>query len=414
VRTLSMGRLTLAGLVLAAATASAFGQGVQRLERVEAAPKKSGLSAWTESLGTGMKKFADAVTPKTPVRPAPDATSLASRAKPGPELYLAVAHSYEETGKIRAAEDQFKRLFHNWPNHLEGMLAYARFLDRQDRMSEAVAVYKKAAQAHPKEPAVPNALGLCYAEHNMFAEAVPALQAAVALAPKQAVYRNNLALVFVEMGRTEDAYTQLRALQDEATSYYNLGFLLQKTGRQAEAAGCFATALVHNPKLAEAQVWLDHLRSELAAARTPTLADRRGSGVDYRGPTAPPEGQATGSQPARAPLPESQPPTAPVPGPPSVRTPERPPVVPSEPVVTRLPAPDSRRPAASWTAEPARPIGSREVRPAGTAAYWSGGPHPGVAPLPPTTGPVSTPDFGTRNTPVVYPLPPVDPAPPRR
>ncbi|MBN2024476.1 MAG: tetratricopeptide repeat protein [Pirellulales bacterium] len=447
----------MAGLILVAGAAWARGQEFQRLERVDTPPKKSGFSAWLDSVGSGVKKVATAAVPATPVKGAPDATSLGSKARPGAELYLAVARSYEEAGRPQESEAQFERLFRAWPNHLEGMLAQAQFLDRQNRMSEAIAVYQRAARVHPKEPAVPNALGLCFAEHNMFPEAVDALQRAVKLAPKQAVFRNNLAMVLVETGRTEEAYAQLREVNDEATTYYNLGYLLQKRGNQAEAAGCFATALKHNPALGEARVWLDHLNAQMAESEGPgpALADRRAAPVspnprqssgadnvvrgvprpsvpaDPRTPAPPtiswPQARPDASGPPELallpplppPMPRSQPPAAPpiVPGggPPS----------PAPSVQPMTPPAAGQRGGLNlqepWTAlapplpaQVSRPIPSREAQPADVSQAWAPERTASAAPLPPTVQPTGTPAYGTRDTRVVYPLPPVDDAPVRR
>jgi Tfp pilus assembly protein PilF len=212
-----------------------------------------------ESISSGLGKIGDAVTPKTPVTPADDPVSLQTKGKPSVQTYLAVARVYEEGGKFAEAEAQYKRAVQDAPNDLRALLAYARLKDRMGEPQEALKLYQRAARAHPKEPSVFNNLAVHYARQGLLRDAAGAMEQAVQLRPKEVKYRNNLAALLVELDRPRDAFTQLRAVHDEAAAHYNLGFLLNRKGQRQAAAQEFAIALRINPSLVQARQWLDRL-----------------------------------------------------------------------------------------------------------------------------------------------------------
>lgn len=437
----------LLALVVAATVltpAMAVAQGYARpVAGTAGQPKKSGLSAMADSIGSGIKRGVNKVSkslhPTNEPIESSDPTRLSSNATPGPELYVAVAKAEEQRKRYDEAEAQYAKALSICPDHLPSMLAYAQFLDRRDRVNEAIQEYEQAVRVHPREAVAWNSLGLCHAEHQGFPKAASALEQAVALEPAQSLYRNNLAAVLVEMDRNSDAFAQLRAVEDEATAYYNLGYLLQQRGRTEAAAGHFAAALRANPQLSDARTWLDHLQSSKMPQQA-TMASRPSAPpvVATRGPAI--VDRQTPAEPAVAALPqltapERTPSLAPGPEALPIRvTPMAPSVDRREAsVVQQLPPVPRHRQTETQTAasspSPFRPRSAPALprlsppdpatRPGVTdrvteperAAY----PDPSspsesgvIAPLPPLSDPPSTKSYGTRNTNVVYPLPPVE------
>jgi tetratricopeptide (TPR) repeat protein len=421
-------------------------------------PKKSGLAGLADSIGSGMKRGANKVSQSLnpagePVDTA-DPTRLSNNATPGPDLYIAVARTQEERKRYHEAEEQYAKALGGWPDHLPSMLAYAGYLDRRGHADQAIQQYEQAVRTHPREAAAWNHLGLCHAEHRGFAKAASALEQAIALEPTEPLYRNNLASVLVEMGRNGDAYSQLHAVQDEATAYYNLGFLLQERGRNEEAARHFAAALRANPQLSDARTWLDHLQSSYVArppqsqpVTTPGRPSMDPVAVALRPTVA---AQPPVAEPSVAALPQLTAPGQSLPSmPPAGRSPIR--VSPAVPTPSAVPppfAPDRReasgvqqlppvprsRPTETPTAVPGvstfrprpAPALPRLASPDPTAGSGMADrmaepertvyPDPSapaesrtVAPLPPVSPPRSTKSYGTPGTNVVYPLPPVEP-----
>jgi Flp pilus assembly protein TadD len=207
----------------------------------------------------GWDKFTQAMTPEPRVTPAPDATALATPAKPGPELYVAIGRVAEQQGKFDQAEEQYQRALGLSAKDLGALMAMARLRDRQNRFDEALQFYHRALQAHPKEAGVLNDLGLCLARRQMYRDSITAMRKAIQLQPEKPLYHNNLASVLVETGDMEGAYGQLRAVHEEPEAYYDLGYLMFLKGNRQAAAALFTKALEEKPSLTEARMFLEKL-----------------------------------------------------------------------------------------------------------------------------------------------------------
>jgi tetratricopeptide (TPR) repeat protein len=230
----------------------------------------------------GMSKVAQIFKPKTPVKPAEDPVSLSNKAKPKAQTYVAVARLHEQSGKLDLATKHYKQALKQTPNYLGALLGLARVNTSLRKPDEALELYKRAAKAHPNEAAVYNNLGAFYGSRGMFKQSADALNRAIQLQPKQANYRANIAVVLVHLGRTQEAYTHLRAVQSEAVAYYNLGFLLKAEGQTESATQHFATAVRIDPSLHQAKYWLSQLQGAAMQARTPSRQPAAGIRVGNR------------------------------------------------------------------------------------------------------------------------------------
>ncbi|HLA83786.1 MAG TPA: tetratricopeptide repeat protein, partial [Thermoguttaceae bacterium] len=233
------------------------------LERAAHGPQqKSGLAAMGDSFSSGVKKgwgaLAKPFESLAPKSNSADPTRIETPVDPSADLYAAVARRDEDQGRFREAEEQYRKSLKASSTHLASLLGYGRLLDRQGRHAEAMEQYHRAVKAYPRDARPLNYLSLSLASHGKFDEAVATMEQAIRLEPRQAVYRNNMAVILVEAGKNEAAFRHLCAVHDEATAYYNLGYLLQKRGDTDAALRHFAFALKRNPKFAEARVWIDN------------------------------------------------------------------------------------------------------------------------------------------------------------
>lgn len=351
--------------------------------RPAAAPAKPKPS-WTESISSSFKrgadKFSEALKPKTPVKPASDPVALSTKATPTAELYTAVGRLHEESGQFQEALKQYEKALSHTPDYLGALLGYARVKDHFGDTAEATKLYQRAVKAHPDKAAVYNNLGAFYGRHDKLNEAVAALKRAVRLEPNQPKYRNNLAVIFVEMGRTKEAFEQLRETSPEAVAYYNLGYLLSKKGQSRAAAHHFDMALRIDPSMAPARTMLARLASNPgqtgpAPAGSADPSVRLGSRPGWP-PQAVPSATSQNSQ---------RPPVYQIPPPPrSPQTPLSPPAARAQtPILRRLPPTSS---------------GWREREAASEVAPMPPRTSPGVsaptAPLPPMQGPMLGPISG--------------------
>lgn len=263
------------GLVLPASSiAQTMGYGPGQGPTVGTESKSFG-----SSFKEGVDKFTTAITPKPTVTPPDNPTSLASKAKAGPELYAAMARLYEQAGHLPEAAQQYERALKDKPDDLSALLGYARVKERMDQPDEALKLYQRAAKVYPNEAAAFNNLGLYYARQRKLNDAVTALNRAIQLQPKKPLYRNNIATVLVEMGQLKEAFGHLAAVHSEAAAYYNLGYLLERKGLTEPARLHFAKAVELNPAMAEARQWLTKLGGmpdpEVSTAGPPNGAPAR-------------------------------------------------------------------------------------------------------------------------------------------
>lgn len=233
----------------------------------------TGTTSWTDSVSNGVKqgwnKLGQVVNPKLAPAPCPedDAVSLKTKAKAGPDLYVAVARLYEESNKLAEAEQHYQSALREYPDHLPALLGYAQLKERLERPDDALRLYQRALKAHAQNAAVHNNIGLCHARQGRLDDAIAALTRAVQLDPKNRLYRNNLAAVLVDRGRPHDAFAYLRETHGEATAYYNVGYLLNKRGQTQAAIQQFNLALRADPSLESARRWVDYLQGGAAQAQ---------------------------------------------------------------------------------------------------------------------------------------------------
>ena len=234
-----------------------------------------------------------------------DPTSLASKSgKMGPDVYVGLGRLYESQNKPAEAVAQYQKALSISPSDLGAMVSLARLYDRRGESAKAIDYYHKAIKANPKSALAHNDLGLCYARQKQYQQATESLNKAIALQPTNPKYRNNMATVMVELGRTDEAYKQLAAINSEAVAHYNLAYLLEQKGQNGPAILHLQQAISRDPSLAPAHEMLAQLtgppqgqtpegdpqgQSRLAAVPVSTPVYRQPSDVQWP-PTQPPTG----------------------------------------------------------------------------------------------------------------------------
>jgi tetratricopeptide (TPR) repeat protein len=232
--------------------------------------------SWTESITSpfkqGFEKLGHALDSNTTPRqnpPEDDALSLKEKSKPGPDLYVAIAHLYERAGNIPDAEKNYQLALKLNPDHLPALLGFAQLKEQTGKSNEALENYLRAAEKHPKEASVHNNLGLYYARHKRLDDAVVSLRRAIEIEPKNVRYRNNIATVLVDQGKSREALTHLSEVYGDAVAHYNLGYLLNKKGQTQAALQNFSLALQADPSMEAARHWVDYLQKVTTQARLP-------------------------------------------------------------------------------------------------------------------------------------------------
>ena len=140
--------------------------------------------------------------------------------------------------------------------------AAAHYQRAVDQNAKSAVLYRKLAEAHVKNEALP--------------AAVRAYEQAIALAPSHAKTRTELAILFTRLDRYDDALALLeqtvREQPDRAQAHMVLGLLHAREGRYPAAIAAYQRAIAAVPRYGEA--WFQPRRSLSQAKR---LCGRRAS-----------------------------------------------------------------------------------------------------------------------------------------
>ncbi len=211
-----------------------------------------------------------AVWPSTPVTTSPiaavEATVEATQV-PSPSVSAATADAIAAAQAAEAVgnADEARRLYYEYltanPTDVKALRELGHMEDRQGNLSHAEQHYRQALGANPASAAATNDLGLCLARQGKLEASVATFGQAIQMRPNKRLYRNNIATVQVQLGQSDEALAQLKAVYDPATATFNLGQLLVKAGKTAEAARRFQEALALEPNLIPAREALAKLQS---------------------------------------------------------------------------------------------------------------------------------------------------------
>lgn len=159
------------------------------------------------------------------------------------------------------------------------LFAKAKGLQQAGRLSEAIALYGRAAELKPDYAEAHNNLGNALGEAKRFEEAVVSLRRAADLRPELAAIHSNLGLALGRLKRFEEAAaSHRRALELEAElapAHNNLGMTLKELGRLEEALVHYRRAIALMPDAAEFRFNLGNALKELGRFEPAVEAYRR-------------------------------------------------------------------------------------------------------------------------------------------
>ena len=124
---------------------------------------------------------------------------------------------------------------------------------REGRADEAIALLQRARQSSPRDPHVPNAMGLALLYKKDYPGALRAFSDALALDSTFVEARNNRGVAYFQAGKWDDAETDFQAVLDgpptpeKVNAHYNLGLLQEKRGRYRDAEREYSLAIADSP-----------------------------------------------------------------------------------------------------------------------------------------------------------------------
>jgi tetratricopeptide (TPR) repeat protein len=124
---------------------------------------------------------------------------------------------------------------------------------REGRADEAIQLLVQARKSSPRDPHVPNALGLALLYKKDYPAAVKAFSDALSLDDTFVEARNNRGVAWLQVGKWDDAEADFQAVLDgppspeKVNAHYNLGLLNEKRARYADAERELSLAIADSP-----------------------------------------------------------------------------------------------------------------------------------------------------------------------
>ena len=196
--------------------------------------------------------------------------------QPSQELQLSWARVQESNGNSTMAREAYQKVLKQDPKSVEAILGVARLDQLAGRSEQAEQGYQKAIRLGPQSGAAWDALGEYYSSQERYQDAVQALTRAMQTSPDDKLYRYHLAVALARSGNIEGAMPHFAQSVGPAEAHYNIGRILYDMGNVKASEEQFVLAMMKNPQLEAAQIWLDEIRGEreqpIARNNTPANA----------------------------------------------------------------------------------------------------------------------------------------------
>lgn len=158
------------------------------------------------------------------------------RASASAAEHLARGRAYLESGNLQAAVTELSRASALEPKLTEANSLLAVAFDRLGMHERARAAHKRTVELDEEDPQALNNLGYSLYLSGNYRAAVDKLKKAVKRAPADARILNNLALAQARLGKYDDAYKNFARAGGDFNGRMNVASLLERAGRDEEAA----------------------------------------------------------------------------------------------------------------------------------------------------------------------------------
>ncbi|WP_245580319.1 tetratricopeptide repeat protein [Niveispirillum irakense] len=179
---------------------------------------------------------------------------------------FAAALDQHRAGNLPQAENLYRALLAEQPNHAFANNNLAILLRAQRRWEEAVACYRRALANNPEDAQVYNNLTCVLSDMGQEAQAARVGMLAVSLRPDYAEAWFNLGNIFRALGDGDAAkrayHRAIRLKPDRGEAYSNLGDVHKSATELTQAAECYRTALRLQPNLPQPYVNLGEVLKE--------------------------------------------------------------------------------------------------------------------------------------------------------
>ena len=169
------------------------------------------------------------------------------------ELQRAV--SYHQLGQLDQAENIYRRILEDDPQHVDALHLLGLVTYQSGRTEIAINLIREAISLSPESSNILCDLGDIFRALGRFEESIQVYQRAMVVGSKSAEIYNAIGLTFKDSGKTEEAIQAyqkaIRIDPDYVEAYNNLGNSFKADRRFKEALQAFQQALKLNPNIAE-------------------------------------------------------------------------------------------------------------------------------------------------------------------
>jgi predicted TPR repeat methyltransferase len=169
---------------------------------------------------------------------------------------MGIAIQCQKNGHLAAAEDIYRAILEQVPDHADAMHYAGVLAHQQGRSDEALALIQKSLALAPGQADWHSNLGIVLKARARLDEAVQAFRGAIALDPRHVNAYNNLGVLLRAQGHTDEseaAYRKAIAIDaDHKDVHQNLGILFYGQRRMKEAVACFCKVITLDPRHAQA------------------------------------------------------------------------------------------------------------------------------------------------------------------
>jgi tetratricopeptide (TPR) repeat protein len=210
-------------------------------------------------------------------QPAPGTPAAKSRPagkddyKGTPKARLAIANLQEARGWHDEARKSYESVLASDAKSVDAVIGLARLDQVGGRTAEAEAGFKKAVQMDASSARSLDALGQFYVAQKRLNEAEATFQRALTSAADEATakqVRFHYGIALAKNGQLDQAAPYLVQVVGSAAAHYNLGLILHERGELAASEEEFIAAILENPRLPQAQHWLNLVRREREQVQT--------------------------------------------------------------------------------------------------------------------------------------------------
>ena len=172
------------------------------------------------------------------------------------ETRFAAGQLAESQNNPGAAIEQYKEALKIDPKHQPSMFRLAVVYTQAKAYPQAIEAWKKYIAATNNSARGYSNLGFCYELAGKNAEAEAAYKMGLARDPKCEPCCINYGMMLVRTGRVEDGRNLLQTVLEPAQAAYNIGSVLEQTGRKDQAREEYNKALKLDPNFQQAQARL--------------------------------------------------------------------------------------------------------------------------------------------------------------